>query len=78
MIRAGFVQFAPEFGEVKANLEKMGRLIDSSHAELLVLPELAATGYEFKDAAEVARYAEPFGDGPTSVCLLYTSDAADE
>jgi predicted amidohydrolase len=70
MIRAGFLQFAPEFGDVKANLAKMSALIKAHSADLLVLPELAATGYEFKDAEEVSEYAEKFGDGFMAEFLL--------
>jgi 5-aminopentanamidase len=69
MIRAGFAQFAPEFGHVGRNLEHMAELINGSQADLIVFPELAATGYEFEDAAEVALHAERFADGPTAEFL---------
>lgn len=55
------------FGERDANFRTIERLIGgSARADLLVLPELGATGYEFRDRDEVATLAEPFGKGPTS------------
>ncbi|MBS1261543.1 MAG: (R)-stereoselective amidase [Calditrichaeota bacterium] len=63
----GYIQFQPEFGEVKKNLDKAEEFIRSvPDADLLVLPELITTGYEFLDRDEVARYAEPFNGGPTA------------
>lgn len=63
----GYVQFKPEFGEVQKNLDAMEELVRSApDADLLVLPELATTGYEFMDRDEVEKYAEPFNSGPTA------------
>jgi predicted amidohydrolase len=59
-MKAGFVQFRPVFGDVAANLSTMKRLIAAADADLLVLPELATTGYTFTSPAELARIAEPF------------------
>jgi predicted amidohydrolase len=70
MIKAGFAQFAPEFGHVGRNLEQMAELAAAADADLLVYPELAATGYEFTDATEVAKHAEKFADGPTAEFLI--------
>jgi predicted amidohydrolase len=66
-MRIGYIQYCPAFGERDANLATLERLVtDAQPADLLVLPELAATGYEFLDADEVRQHAEPLGDGPTS------------
>ena len=70
MIKAGFAQFAPEFGHIGRNLEQMAELAAAADADLLVYPELAATGYEFTDANEVAKHAEKFADGPTAEFLI--------
>jgi len=52
-LKAGFLQFAPEFGEPAANLEIMLQLMDKSpRLDLLVLPELCLTGYVIKDRRE--------------------------
>ena len=75
MIRAGYLQFAPEFGDMKANFAKMSALIKAHPTDLLVLPELAATGYEFKDPEEVSQYAEEFGNGPMSEFLCSQATA---
>jgi predicted amidohydrolase len=69
----GCVQFEVRFGDKPANFAKVEKLIaDGSDAsfDLLVLPELCFTGYEFKDAKEVAEHAEAAGKGPTSDYLL--------
>ncbi|MFC1694237.1 nitrilase-related carbon-nitrogen hydrolase [Candidatus Latescibacterota bacterium] len=59
-MKIGFIQFKPVFGEVEANVETMKRLISSVEADLLVLPELATTGYTFTSPEELAKIAEPF------------------
>jgi predicted amidohydrolase len=64
-MRVGFVQFRPVFGDAAANLETMKRLVSSVRADLLVLPELATTGYTFTSPEELARIAEPFGSSPS-------------
>lgn len=70
MSKIGFAQYDVEFGEYDQNTATITRLAESSKdADLLVFPELGLTGYEFKDAREVERYAEPFGAGPTSETL---------
>ncbi len=66
----GFAQFSPEFGAIDTNLETIGNIADQlGTADLLVFPELAVSGYEFKDRAELKALAEPFGDGPTSLLM---------
>ncbi len=66
--RIGFAQFEPRFGERDENLRAIERLAAvGMEAHLLVFPELAVSGYEFRDRGEVAALAESFGDGPTSV-----------
>lgn len=58
-------QTAPAFGEIEANLTALDALLDGVPADLIVLPELFATGYSFRDRAEAVSLAEPAGDGPT-------------
>jgi predicted amidohydrolase len=68
--KIGFAQYDVEFGEYDHNTATISRLAAAaSDADLLVFPELGLTGYEFKDAREAERYAEPFGAGPTSETL---------
>jgi predicted amidohydrolase len=64
-MKVGFIQFRPVFGEVSANVGTMKNLIDSVEADLLVLPELATTGYTFTSQDELVRIAEPFENSPS-------------
>ena len=64
-MKIGFIQFKPEFGDVDANLKTMIRYISSAHADLLVLPELATTGYTFATKKELAKVSEPFDHSPS-------------
>ena len=69
--RIGYAQFLPDFGRRETNLDHLRRLTaDAGPADLLVFPELAVTGYEFRDAQEALSLAEPFETGPTSQTLL--------
>lgn len=53
-MRIGFLQFEPTFGEIEKNFLKIKGFIEKTHPlpEILVLPELALTGYTFKDKKE--------------------------
>ena len=70
MTQVGFAQYNPAFGQRVANFKTIERLVESAaHADLLVLPELGAVGYDFRDPGEVAQFAEGAGAGPTSDLL---------
>lgn len=70
MARIGFAQYNPVFGQRLANFRVIERLVAAAApADLLVLPELGAIGYEFRDPAEAAQYAEAAGAGPTTDLL---------
>jgi predicted amidohydrolase len=62
MIKAGFIQFRPELGNQDANIKKLKNLIPAAKdADLIVLPELANSGYNFiskEHAFENAEEAE--------------------
>ncbi len=58
------VQFTPVFREKEENFARMRALTDGIDADVIVLPELCATGYFFLTREEVAAFAEP-PDGPT-------------
>ena len=64
-MKVGFVQFRPVFGDAAANVTAMKNLIATVEADLLVLPELATTGYTFTSQEELARIAEPFETSPS-------------
>lgn len=63
-MRIGIVQFSPIFGAVARNIAKVVSLTRGKQADVWVLPELFASGYQFKDSAEAASLAEEL-DGPT-------------
>jgi predicted amidohydrolase len=66
----GVVQTSPRFGRVAANLARALRLMATKPADLYVLTELFATGYQFSSFAEVTRLAEPVPSGRTCRRLI--------
>jgi predicted amidohydrolase len=68
--RIGFYQFDPQFGRVERNLDQIVHALQGVRDALIVLPELAFTGYSFGDRAEVARLAEDPHDSPTVDALV--------
>lgn len=65
-MKVGYFQSHPEFGEVQRNLDQVISRLDSVDCDLLVLPELAFSGYQFVDREEVLALSEPVPDGPTT------------
>ena len=57
-MKIGYFQFRPLFGKVEKNLAKVLMALDGIDAELIVLPELAFTGYYFKNRKELLDLAE--------------------
>jgi predicted amidohydrolase len=70
MIKAGFYQFNPLFGEVEKNLYNVINTIHNSNADLIVLPELPFTGYYFKDRDELKTFAEDPKESKTISTLV--------
>jgi predicted amidohydrolase len=64
----GFYQFSPIFGDVWFNLQKIQEALQGAQADLIVLPELATSGYLFVSREEVEALAEPI-PGPTTEFL---------
>lgn len=64
-MRIGFYQFDPQFGDVVANLDRVTAKLEQADADLIVLPELFASGYQFVSPEEVQRLTEPIPDGVT-------------
>lgn len=65
MLRVGYYQFRPLFGQIRRNLKKVTSALQGIAADLIVLPELAFTGYHFKDREEALRLAEDPGASET-------------
>jgi len=69
-MRVGFYQYDPQFGEVAKNLDRVTATLERAEADLMVLPELFASGYQFVSSEETQRLAEPVPDGPTTRRLV--------
>ena len=66
-LKAGVVQFSPLYGRVVENLDNLERWVQQGAeqgAKLLVLPEMAWTGYLWPNAAALGPFAEEAGFGP--------------
>ncbi len=57
-MKIGYVQTSPIFGEITQNFEQVEKLLGYSKADLIVLPELFATGYTFISKEETELLAE--------------------
>jgi len=61
-MRIGFMQFAPVRKNVKINIENIKRELIRLKFDLIVLPELANSGYLYQSKSDLLPYSEP-GDG---------------
>ncbi|HNF86920.1 MAG TPA: nitrilase-related carbon-nitrogen hydrolase, partial [bacterium] len=57
-MKIGYVQFKPQFGDIDYNAAKIYALLEKKQADLMVLPELATTGYYFRDRKEAYALSE--------------------
>ena len=63
IVKAGFIQFRPILGDLQSNMENLSRLIEkAAEADLIVIPELANSGYNFKSRGEAFQLAEEVGN----------------
>ena len=67
-MKVGYCQSHPEFGAVQRNLDEFAAQLELGEADcdLLVLPELAFSGYQFATMDEVLDVSERVPDGPTT------------
>lgn len=68
-MKVGFYQFAPEFGNIKYNLQKILDAVSSVETDILVLPELFNTGYQFISREEAKSLSEKIPSGYTTNVL---------
>ncbi|MHA2255350.1 MAG: nitrilase-related carbon-nitrogen hydrolase [Candidatus Heimdallarchaeaceae archaeon] len=63
-MKVGFLQFQPILGDVEENLDKISKIIeDTDSFDLLVIPELANSGYVFADKKELEDVSEEIPSG---------------
>ncbi|KAI1762807.1 carbon-nitrogen hydrolase [Hypoxylon sp. FL1150] len=75
-MRIGCLQFAPQLGDLDNNLNRADKILNKANPEdldLLVLPELAFTGYNFQSLRDISPFLEPTGAGITSVWARTTA-----
>jgi predicted amidohydrolase len=68
-MKAAFYQYNPVFGRKDENLEKVLSAVQDADADLLVLPEFFATGYQFISKEEVEELSEKIPAGRTTQFL---------
>ena len=72
-MKAGFIQTSPVFGDIKTNVERVSEIIVSLDSDLVVLPELFSTGYQFISKEEVLELSEEVPSGYTTRRLMRLS-----
>lgn len=68
-MKVGYIQTSPIFGDKRCNFKEIEKLITKLRADLIVLPELFATGYTFVSKEEALSLAEN-NDGETAQFLI--------
>jgi len=62
-VKIGILQFAPVPGDIEANIKKIDGLLEPNpHSDIMVLPELASSGYNFKSREEAINSSEPINE----------------
>ncbi|KAK3359815.1 carbon-nitrogen hydrolase [Lasiosphaeria hispida] len=78
-MRIGCLQFSPQVGDVSNNLNRADAVlskadpIELDNLDLLVLPEMAFSGYNFKSLEHIMPYLEPSGSGISSLWARTTA-----
>ena len=62
-MKVGFLQFAPKLFHEKHNLEKINIMLKGCKADVIVLPELATSGYLFANKEEMKPLSAPAKSG---------------
>jgi beta-ureidopropionase len=64
-MRIGYIQFEPRLGDLEGNRQRVAELVSrAAEADLVVLPELANSGYNFESPEQAAATAEDAHAGP--------------
>ncbi|KAF2484717.1 carbon-nitrogen hydrolase [Neohortaea acidophila] len=70
------LQFNPTLGAVQSNIDRANALLEPlkpAQLDLLILPELAFSGYNFPDLASITPYLEATTSGPTTQWAIATA-----
>lgn len=62
-MKAGYLQFKPELFNPEANIRKIEGLVKNKNFDLLVIPELANSGYLFSSISELEKCSEEIPGG---------------
>ena len=68
IIRVGAIQFRPILGDLEKNRKKIGQLLEKAYEQeidIVVLPELSNSGYNFSDKDQAIKASEPIPGGKT-------------
>lgn len=76
-MKVGFLQTSPVFGKKEENIDTALAKINPLDADLVVLPELFSTGYQFTSKEETLALAEIVPDGQTTRVLINLSKEKD-
>ncbi len=71
-MKVGYIQTSPIFGDKEKNFDQVNAMVSEVKADLLVLPELFATGYTFISKKEAKSLAEGL-EGQTAQFLIKLS-----
>ncbi len=72
MLRVSYIQTSPKFGDIEGNVSGAVGRIKKLGTDLVVLPELFSTGYQFKSKVEAQKLSETV-DGHAVSELVKTS-----
>ncbi|MCB0806694.1 MAG: hypothetical protein KDC05_12915 [Bacteroidales bacterium] len=69
--KAGYIQFCPDFCDPGKNIRKLDSLLKhAANADLIVIPELANSGYNFQTHDQAVKSAEDIPNGPFTRFLI--------
>ncbi|CAM6002782.1 unnamed protein product, partial [Sphagnum balticum] len=75
-MRIACLQFAPQVGDVDNNLNRADAVLSKANPknlDLLVLPEMAFSGYNFRSLQHISPFLEPTTSGITSLWARTTA-----
>jgi len=77
-LKIGFIQFSPVLGDLDSTIEKLNTLLDGSEeTDLMVLPELCNSGYNFTDRDQAWGTSEEIGQSRFIAYLIDKCREAD-